>query len=146
MKRTILIGSLVALSASWGCAERYPVASRDLMRGVVVKDVFVRTIDGYEYHFDEGAVQGDQFVGRLMEEVEQVDERGRVYVANEVREVELPLGNVVEVEGIKRQVSPNTIYVAGAVGVGALVYAAVSGTDVTDARPRATGNAIKGAQ
>lgn len=143
--RTVLAIAMVAVLAlgSFGCAQRYTVESRDLMRGDVVNDVHVKTADGYDYHFHRGQVRGDQFVGVLVEEVEVVGEDDDVYVTNEVREVELPLDTIVEVIASKRKVSSNALYVAGAVGAGALVYAALSGDDIIGSTARGSGPAIK---
>jgi hypothetical protein len=134
---------LAAVLGTFGCAQRYTVESRDLMRGDAVEDVHVRTADGYDYHFHRGQVRGDQFVGVLVEEVEVVGEDDQIYVTNEVREVELPLSTVVEVVASKRKISSNALYVAGAVGAGAIVYAALSGDDILGTSQRGSGPAIK---
>ncbi len=139
--RLLLVG-LVALSAV-GCAQRYTVASQDLMRGQVVDNVYVRTADGYEYHFNKGVVEGGTFVGTLIEEVETLGDDGSIFVANEVREVRLPISTVIEVEREKRVLSSNTLYVAGMVGAGAIIYAAVTGVEQSDSRNRGSGPAIK---
>lgn len=141
--RAFMAGAMLLALGAFGCAQRYTVESRDLMRGDVVEDVHVQTSDGYDYHFHKGQVRGDQFVGILVEEVEVVGENDEVYVTNEVREVELPLSTIVEVVASERKVSSNALYVAGALGAGAIVYAALSGDDSSDITPRGSGNAIK---
>ena len=143
VKRILTIGVLVVGVASLGCAQRYTVPASTLMRGDTVKDVYVRTADGYEYHFETVAVQGDDLVGTLKEEVEMVGEGGDVFVATEVRTLNIPISTVLEVEGVRRGLSSNTLYIAGALGAGAIVYAAATSNDVSDGRQQSTGLAHK---
>jgi hypothetical protein len=138
--RILIALALVGLT---GCAQRYTVPNPELMRGDTVTNVWVRTADGYEYHFQRAAVDGDEFVGTLVEEVETLGEGDEVYVAHEVREVRIPISNVITVEGEKRFLNDNALYVAGAVGIGAIVFATLAGTEVTDTQQRGSGPAIK---
>ncbi len=139
--RLVLVAAMLFTAA--GCAQRYAVPSRDLMRGQVVEDVYVRTADGYEYYVNRGAVEGDDFVGTVVEEVESIGEDGGVFIANEVREIRLPISSIVAVQGEKRYVSPNALYVAGALGVGVIIFATITSVDENDVASRGSGPAVK---
>ena len=143
MNKSRLFATTLVAALVLGCAERYVVPPQVLMRGQVIDDAIVSTADGYEYSFDRAVVDGHVLRGTLLEEVELVDEKGNVYVATESRNIELSISDVIEVQSVKRKMSSNTMYVAGAVGAGALVYAVVSGSDLIDGRARGSGPAIK---
>ena len=77
------------------------------MRGEIIENAHVITLDGYHYDFERGHVEGDTFVGLLLEEVEAIDENDQVYVTHEVREVRIPLSQVRDVASTDRKMSPH---------------------------------------
>jgi hypothetical protein len=144
MWQRLISGALLAtLVAPYGCAQRYQVPSPELMRGDVIENVHVTTADGYEYDFEEGGVRGDTFYGILIEEVEQLDTEDEIYISLERREVPIPISTVIGVEGTKQALSPNNLYLLGAIGAGAVVVGALSGVELSDIAPRGSGNASK---
>jgi len=132
-----------AVLVASGCAQRYQVPSADLMRGTVMNDLTVETADGYRYEFDAGQVRGDTFFGTLVEDVEEVGEDGDLRLTTVTREVPIPVASVLRVDGVRRGVSSNTLYLAGALGASAVIYAAVSNGDDGDITTRGSGVAGK---
>jgi hypothetical protein len=137
----MLVFATLLLAA--GCAQRYQVPSADLMRGAVMSDLTVETSDGYRYDFSEGQVRGDTFFGTLVEDIEEVGEDGDLHLTTVEREIPIPLSSVIRVDGVRRGVSSNTLYLAGALGASAVIYSVVSSGDDVDVSTRGTGPAGK---
>ena len=68
---------------------------------------------------------------------------GDLYVVLEQREVPIPISSILEVEASQPGMSNNAVYVAGALGAGALILTAISGSDLTNGRPRSNGGGFR---
>ncbi len=144
MWKRIVSGALVvSMLGSMGCAQRHVVPGVNLMRGDVVENVHIKTTDGYTYDFDRGYVRGETFFGTLVEDVEELTDSGDVYLREQAREIPIPISSIVKVEQTTRSISSNTVYVVGAIGAGAILVAALSGSDLSDVSARSTGVASK---
>ena len=128
---------------------RSPIVARSKMgdRLKLLEDrgawVHVETADGYQYYFAHGQVRGNTFFGTLVEDVEEVGDDGEMQLTTQSREVPIPISTILRVDSVRRGVSANTLYLAGALGAGAVIYAAVSGSDEADVTTRGTGPATK---